>query len=153
MRRRCGDAGFALGPPQPRGCMSVGRVGQGPAGVRARERRGRRLADWDGAILAFHFSPLGAALLGDLGALCSAPLAEAPPQSLGAPPLPPGPAPYPAPPARAPASPAFRRHPPWSSDTRAWELRAPRGARAVPGVTFQLKFPYNHHQPFLSQPS
>ncbi|CAI9157855.1 unnamed protein product [Rangifer tarandus platyrhynchus] len=49
MRRRCGDAGFAIGPPQPRGCMSVGRVGQGPAGVRARERRGRRLADWDGA--------------------------------------------------------------------------------------------------------
>nr|XP_020729275.1 secretory carrier-associated membrane protein 5 [Odocoileus virginianus texanus] len=107
MRRRCGDAGFAIGPPQPRGCMSVGRVGQGPAGVRARERRGRRLADWDGAILAFHFSPLGAALLGDLGALCSAPLAEAPPQSLGAPPLPSGPAPYPAPPARAPASQPF----------------------------------------------
>lgn len=67
-----------------------------------RERRGRWLADWDGAILAFHFSPLGAALLGDLGALCYAPLAEAPPQSLGAPPLPPGPAPYPAPPLTQP---------------------------------------------------
>lgn len=38
----------------------------------------------------------------------SAPLAEAPPESLGAPPLPPGPAPNSASPAGAPASPASR---------------------------------------------
>ena len=133
--------------------MSVGRVRQGPAGVRVRERRGRWLADWDGAILAFLFCPLGAALLGDLRALCYAPLAVAPPHSLGAPPLLPGPAPYPALPARAPPSPALRLHPLWSSDTRVWEVRAPRGAMAVPGVTCQLKFPCNHHQPYLSLPS
>lgn len=65
--------------------MAAGRAWQGPAGVRVRERRGRWRAGWDGAILVSDFTPVGAALLRALGAGCSAPLAEAPPGSMGAP--------------------------------------------------------------------
>lgn len=82
------------------------------------ERRVRGLARGDGAILVSHFPPVGAALL---GALCSAPLADAPPWSLkprlyrqAPPPAWPGP-----------------RSESRSLPTRAWERRAAWGAMVV----------------------